>query len=97
MYEVSKKQNKKMKYPLALDDVNGIHYQIQLSIYMWMLLKIRPDLQPGKLEIVWIQNDKIKKVYPVEYLDKKVEKFITWHLKSLHLKNKMLECREIRY
>ena len=28
MYEVSKKQTKKMKYPIALDDVNGVHYQI---------------------------------------------------------------------
>lgn len=97
MYEVSKKQNKKMKYPLALDDVNGVHYQIQLSIYMWMLLQIRPDLKPGQLEIVWIQHDKIKKVYPVEYLENKINKFIAWHLKSLHLKNKMHECREIKY
>lgn len=97
MYEVSKKQNKKMKYPLALDDVNGVHYQIQLSIYMWMLLQIRPDLKPGVLEIVWIQNDKIKKVYPVEYLESKINKFIAWHLKALRLKNKTQACREIRY
>jgi hypothetical protein len=43
---------------------------------MWMLLQIRPDLKPGVLEIVWIQNDKIKKVYPVEYLESKINKFI---------------------
>lgn len=97
MYEVSKKQSKKMRYPLSVDDANGIHYQIQLSIYMWMLLKIRPDLKPGKLEIVWIQNDKIKKVYPVEYLEDKINKFIPWHLKSIRLKSKMNACREIKY
>jgi hypothetical protein len=64
---------------------------------MWMLLQIRPDLKPGQLEIVWIQHDKIKKVYPVEYLENKINKFIAWHLKSLRLKNKMHECREIKY
>ena len=64
---------------------------------MWMLLKIRPDLKPGKLEIVWIQNDKIKKVYPVEYLEDKINKFIPWHLKSIRLKSKMNACREIKY
>lgn len=97
MYEVSKHSSKKMKYPLALDDVNGVHYQIQLSIYMWMLLQIRPDLKPGVLEIVWIQNNKIKKVFPVEYLETKINKFIPWHLKALNLKEKTQSCREIKY
>jgi hypothetical protein len=48
-------QNKKMLYPLsAIDDVNGQHYTLQLSLYMWMILQIRPDLKPGKLKISWV-------------------------------------------
>ena len=39
IFEVSKGKTKKLKYPLSsLDDCNGIHYQLQLSLYMWMLL-----------------------------------------------------------
>ena len=64
---------------------------------MWMLLQIRPDLKPGVLEIVWIQNNKIKKVFPVEYLETKINKFIPWHLKALNLKEKTQSCREIKY
>lgn len=98
MYELSTHQNKKLKFPLNfLDDVEGVHYQIQLSLYMWMILKLRPDLKPGQLEIVWIKDNKVKKSFPVEYLGDKIDKFINWHLKSLHLEQKMSECREIKY
>ena len=48
-------------------------------------------------EIAMLQNNKIKKVYPVEYLEDKINKFIPWHLKSIHLKSKMNACREIKY
>lgn len=97
MYEMSKRQSKKMKYPLCLEDANGVHYQIQLSIYMWMLLQLRPDLQPGSLEIVWIKDNKVKKIYPVDYLGDKIDRFLKWHVKSLHLKTAMDACKEIEY
>lgn len=97
-YDVAKKQAKKLKYPISkLDDVNGIHYQLQLSIYMNMVLKLRPDLKPGKLKLVWIKDMKVKKVYEVEYLDKEVEQLLKWHLKSTKLKSETLKCREINY
>lgn len=97
MYEVSKHTSKKLKYPLCLDDAAGIHYQIQLSIYMWMLLKLRPDLKPGTMEIVWIKDNRVKKVYPVEYLEEKIDKFLKWHIKALHLDKEMAKCKEIVY
>jgi len=37
-FDVAKKHAKKMKYPLTkFDDVNGIHYQLQLSLYAWLI------------------------------------------------------------
>lgn len=97
-FDMAKKHVKKLKYPMSkLDDVNGIHYQLQLSIYMHMVLQLRPDLKPGKLKIVWIQDMKVKKVYEVDYLEKEVNQLLTWHLKSTKLKSETDKCKEIKY
>lgn len=40
----------RMKMPIShLDDCNYIHYNLQLSLYMYMILKHNPKLKPGKL------------------------------------------------
>ena len=97
-YDMAKKSSKRLKYPLcAFEDCSGVNYQLQLSLYMWMILKLRPDLKPGKLQIVHIRDMKIRNVYDVEYLEKDIEKLIKWHVKSLKLKQKTMECREIEY
>lgn len=97
-YDMANKQSKKLAYPLSkFEDANGIIYQLQLSLYMWMARKLRPDLQPGKLKIVHIKDMKPKKTYEVEYLEKDIDKLIKWHLKNMKLKAKTLECREIEY
>lgn len=97
-YDMASKQSKKLAYPLSkFEDANGVTYQLQLSLYMWMARKLRPDLQPGKLKIVHIKDMKIKKTYEVEYLENDIEKLIKWHVKSFKLKQKTMECREIEY
>ena len=86
-YDLSAKKNRKLKFPLhGIDDVNGQHYTLQLSLYMWMILQLRPDLKPGKLSIAHIKDMKIYHIYDVEYLEKDIEKLIKWHVKSLKLK-----------
>ena len=97
-FEVSKKKSKRMKYPLSkLDDCNGIHYQLQLSLYAWMIKKLRPDLQLGELRLIHIKDFTVKKSIKVEYLEDEVESLIKWHLKSSTLKQETLKCREITY
>lgn len=97
-FDVAKKHAKKMKYPLTkFDDVNGIHYQLQLSLYAWMIQQLRPDLKVGDLKIVWVKDMKVKHVYKVEYLKDEIENLIKWHLKSTKLKYKTNQCREVNY
>lgn len=97
-FDVAKKHSKKMKYPLTkYDDVNGIHYQLQLSIYAWIIKQLRPDLQIGKLKICWVKDMKLKKVFEVEYLEEDVEKLLKWHLKSVKLKQETNKCKELIY
>ena len=42
----------KMMFPIdSLDDCNFNHYAIQLSVYMYMILKHNPKLKPGRIFI----------------------------------------------
>lgn len=97
-FDVGKKRTKRMKFPLSkFDDCPGIRYQFQISMYMWMLLKLRPDLKPGSLRLVWVKDMKVKKVFPVEYLEKDVESLLKWHIKSIKLKKETDKCKELKY
>lgn len=98
IFEVSAKHNKKLKYPLsALDDCSGIQYQIQLSLYAYMLQQLNPDFIIDKLRIIQIKDLKKKKEFEVEYLKTEVEKLIKYHLKSIHVKEEMNKCNTIKY
>lgn len=64
---------KKMGGPLShLDDCNLNHYNIQLSMYMYIILKHNPKLKPGKLllhHILFEEQDRDKYDNPVYKLD----------------------------
>ena len=50
----------KMDYPVAhLDDCNLNHYTLQLSLYMFIILKHNPKLKPGTLTIHHILFDEV--------------------------------------
>jgi len=44
--------SQKMKTPINhIDDCNYYHYALQLSLYMYIILRHNPTLKPGKLEL----------------------------------------------
>ena len=52
----------KMNSPVAhLDDCNVNHYALQLSLYMYIILKHNPRLKPGDLTIHHIQFEEVGK------------------------------------
>lgn len=61
--------SEKMGHPVNnLDDCNFYHYALQLSIYMYMMLKHNPKLQPGKMYIHHVkfeEEDKNEYGYPI--------------------------------
>lgn len=66
--------SKKMLSVVAhLDDCNLNHYNLQLSIYMYIILKHNPKLKPGKLIIHHItfeeEDEKDEYDYPIIKLD----------------------------
>ena len=71
------KYRKKMKVPLhELDDVNGQHYYVQLSIYKYLIEKYT-NIKVDELFIVYfnINADKYE-IIPIPYLDKEVEEIL---------------------
>lgn len=67
-------KSKKMLGPLAhLDDCNFNDYALQLSIYMYMMLKHNYHLNPGKMQIDHVEFEIAsldKNGYPIAKLDK---------------------------
>ena len=97
-FDLAKKKKKCMKYPLSkLSDCNLTHYQLQLSLYAWMLQQMNPELEIESLEIIQINDKKVKKVYPVEYIKDQVDYLIKWHVKDYKLRLETQKCKEIRY
>jgi hypothetical protein len=63
----------KMNGPLShLDDCNLMHYNVQLSLYMYMILRHNPKLKPGKItihHILFESEGEDKYGYPITKLD----------------------------
>ena len=97
-FDMGKMKKKCLKYPLSkLEDCNLIHYQLQLSLYAWLVKQINPDFNIVSLEIMHIKDGKLKKVYPVEYLEKEIVTLLKWHLKATKLKKETDKCKELKF
>lgn len=63
---------KKMIKPVShLEDCHINHYGLQLSLYMYMILRHNPNLSPGKMfidHIKFVEADKDKFGYPIAHL-----------------------------
>ena len=88
-YNAGTRQTQKMQYPLSnLDDANFNHYQLQLSLYAWMLQQINPDFNIVRLIINHYDHKGNNTLYDCKYLKEEI-------LKMLNYKKKML-IREIQ-
>ena len=70
----------KMYKPVShLDDCNLMHYSLQLSIYMYIILKHNPKLKPGKLVVQHVSFEKESENaygYPITKYDDQGEPII---------------------
>lgn len=82
-YNSATKSSVKMKPPLQnIDDANGQHYTLQLSIYAWMVQQIHPEYEVKRLCIHWIDHDNNEKFIDVPYLKDDVERLIKHYKKQ---------------
>jgi hypothetical protein len=72
--------SEKMLTPVDhLDDCNFNHYALQLSIYMYIILKHNPKLQPGKIfihHILFEKGGEDQYGYPIAKLDENGEPIV---------------------
>ena len=85
-----------MKDPVShLDDCHLMHYALQLSIYMYIMLKHNPKLEPGELTIHHIKFEEAgrdKYDYPITALNENGEPTVTEVIpyKLPYLKNEVI-------
>jgi len=86
-FNSSKKKNVMMKFPLNdLEDCNYNHYQLQLSLYAYILQKLNPEFNIRSLKIVHIARDGKQTVYELKYLKDDIERMLKHYAKDLKTK-----------
>lgn len=97
-YDRSKKSSVRMKAPLShLDDCNWNHYQMQLSLYAYLLQTVNPEFSIKGLKLVHIDHsDKITE-YEVTYLKDEVIAMLKHYKKQLKIKQELDKNKPIVY
>lgn len=97
-YDSSIRSTKKMKYPLTdLDDCNFNHYQLQLSLYAWMIQKLNPDFNIKRLFINHYDHDGNNNIYEVKYLKDDIEKMLKHFVKQNKIDKQKQKYARIEY
>ncbi|MBP5694222.1 MAG: hypothetical protein J6X03_02055, partial [Bacilli bacterium] len=75
------------KYPLTdLESCNYTVYQLQLSLYAYMIQQLNPEIEVKELKLIHIDREGKQTIYPCKYLKEDVERMIKHYAKSLKTK-----------
>ena len=97
-YNQKVRKSVRMKYPLNnLDDCNFNHYQLQLSLYYWIVSKQNPNLFLKGLYIVHFDHNGNETTHQCEYLKDEVERMLTFYKKDLKHNSFKQQMEKITY
>lgn len=85
------KKVQKLLPPLShVEDVNGNHYNIKESLYIYFLEQYGYEFQEGWIDHVIFEEDKGVNVieYPITYMKKEVQNLLTWYKANKSKHNK---------
>ena len=86
-YNSIKKKNASLLYPVSnLESCNWNIYQLQVSMYAYMLKQLNPEATIGDLNIVHIDRNGKQTIHSCKYLEAEVERIIHHYSKSLKTK-----------
>ena len=89
-YDKLKKDVTRMKFPLNnFMDCNYYHYQLQLSLYAWILQQINPNFVIKGLSLVHIDRQGKQTEYALEYCKNDIERMIRHYKKELQIKKQL--------
>lgn len=96
-YDKFKKKHQMMKFPLSnLMDTNYWKYSLQLSVYMYLLQQIKPELNCKGLMLIHIDKETGQETkYPVEYLKDDVERMLKHFKKQQKIKSELNKIKPI--
>lgn len=95
-FDQSTKKRQMMKAPLNhLMDCSSVHYQLQLSLYAYMLQHINPKFNIKKLVIIHIDHDNNITEYEVEYLKEDVARMLLHYRKQQKIKSELAKDKPI--
>ena len=95
-YNRSTKQYQMMKFPLNKRmDCNFEHYQLQLSLYAYLLQQINPKYNIKGLKLVHIDHDNKQHEYDVEYLKDDVERMLKHYKRELKKKAELNKLKPV--
>lgn len=93
-YNRSTKQHQMMKFPLNnRQDCNFEHYQLQVSLYAYMLQQINPAFNIKGLKIVHIDHENQQHEYDCEYLKEDVERMLKHYKREI---KKQMELEKLK-
>jgi len=76
-----------MLHPLEnLDNTTFNHYQLQLSLYFWMIKQQFPEVILDKLMLYHIDHDNQTHVMQCTYLENEVERLLKTYKKQMKIK-----------
>jgi len=97
-YNSSIRSSDKMLYPLThLEECNYNHYQLQLSMYAWMLQKINPEFEIKDLILNHYDHSGKNTLYHCTYLKDDVEKLLKHFAKQQKLEKQKQKYARIEY
>lgn len=86
-FDQATKRSKTMNYPIHnLLDTTYNHYNLQLSLYAWMLKKMRPEFNIKLLRLIHVDRQEKKTFFDVEFLDKECVRLLKNYKRTLMTK-----------
>lgn len=97
-YNSALRTTDKMKFPLTnLDECNYNHYQLQLSMYAWMLQKINPNFIIKDLILNHYDHSGKNTLYHCTYLKEDIERLLKHYAKQCKLDQQKKKYARIEY
>lgn len=89
IFNTKTKSIKKMFYPInTLDDTVMTHYNLQLSLYAWMLKKMNPEFNIKLLRLIHIDREGNETNHDVPFLEEECTRLLKHWKKQLYVKQR---------
>lgn len=96
-FDKKRKKNVMMKAPLNnLEDSTWNHYQLQLSLYAYLMEQVKPGCNIKKLQLVHLRDDGSEEIMECKYLKDDVERMLKHYKRSIKVQAELNKIKPIK-